>query len=220
MRIVVLAKEKPGLDDAVKFLKGKASEVLVAVGSRNDKFPSELFDTETDILVSYLSPWIIPDRILNNVRKASVNFHPGPPQYPGSGCTNFALYNEENEFGVTAHLMNAKVDTGKILQVSRFPIHPADSVFTLTQRCYEEISRIFPAVMNHLINGDFLPECNEEWTRKPFTRRELDDLCRITPDMSKDEVRKRVRATVFPNMPGPFIELNGFRFEYREDEKK
>lgn len=220
MRIVVLAKDKPGLDDAVEFLKAKVSEVEVVVGTRNDKFPSELFDIETDILVSYLSPWIIPDKILIKIKKVSVNFHPGPPQYPGSGCTNFALYNEEKEFGVTAHLMDAKVDTGKIILVSRFPIYPNDSVLSLTQRCYEEISRIFPSVMKHLLDGDNLPDCTEQWTRKPYTRRELDDLCRITPDMSKNEVKRRVRATVFPNMPGPFVEINGYRFEYKEDEKK
>ena len=42
----------------------------------------------------------------------------------------------------------------------------------------------------------------------------LADLCRLTPERSEDAIRRRIRATVFPGMPGPYIELYGRRFEY------
>lgn len=220
MRIIVLAKEKPGLSEAIRFLRNYSSEVVVAIGNRSDPFPKELFIPEPDILVSYLSPWIVPSEVLKMVKLASVNFHPGPPAYPGSGCTNFAIYNNEPEFGVTAHYMLPGVDSGDILKVSRFEMLPSYSVMDLTIRCYEEIINIFPEVMKKVIEGDLSADQNEKWSRKPYTRRELDELCRITIDMSEEEVKRRVKATYYPGMPGPYIEMAGLRFEYKNYEKK
>ena len=40
-----------------------------------------------------------------------------------------------------------------------------------------------------------LPESNEDWKRKPFLRKELDDLCRLTPSMSHEEIQRRLKAT-------------------------
>ena len=39
------------------------------------------------------------------------------PKYPGSGCINWALYDNAEDFGVTAHLMT-KVDDGPIIKVA------------------------------------------------------------------------------------------------------
>lgn len=214
MRVVLLAKERPGVTEAVQFLKPRVPHLDVCVGVRGDPFPAHLCDPAPDILVSYLSPWIVPGTVLDRVRCAAVNFHPGPPDYPGSGCTNFALYHEVAEFGVTAHLMLPVVDSGGILAVRRFSVLPEDTVASLTRRCYDEIQRLFPEVMARILVGETTPDPAERWTRRAYTRKELDELCRLTPDMSEDEVRRRIRATVFPGMPGPYIDIHGYRFEY------
>jgi len=165
-------------------------------------------------LVSYISPWIIPASLLRKAKICAINFHPGPPEYPGIGCTNFALYNDEKEFGVTAHIMESKVDSGKIMAVKRFPILENDDIYSLTQKCYVNILSLFCEVMKVIMNTKKLPACNEKWKRRPYTRKELNDLCMITMDMNKREVERRIRALAYPNMPGPHIELFGYQFEY------
>ena len=75
-----------------------------------------------DILISYISPWIIPPEVLNNTRMWNINFHPGSPEFPGIGCFNFAIFNSAEKFGATAHIMEPKVDTGKIIDVEYFSI--------------------------------------------------------------------------------------------------
>jgi methionyl-tRNA formyltransferase len=214
MRIVVLAKDRPGLTEAVSFLRQHTCHVDVAVGQRADPFPCQLFESPPDVLVSYLSAWIVPADVLALVKGVAVNFHPGPPDYPGSGCTNFALYHGVSRFGVTAHRMLPGVDSGPIFHVARFDVSPDETVLSLTNKCYSEIQRIFPLVMSRLFAGELQVDTGENWTRKPYTRRELDALCRISPEMSEDEVRRRIRATVFPGAPGPFVEFFGSRFEY------
>ena len=45
----------------------------------------------------------------------AINFHPGPPEFRGIGCANFALLKNSKYYGSTAHVMEAKVDSGPIL---------------------------------------------------------------------------------------------------------
>ena len=61
--------------------------------------------------------------LLKKVNKAAINFHPGPPEYRGTGCVNYALYENSKFYGCTAHLINEKVDNGKIIDVKKFNIN-------------------------------------------------------------------------------------------------
>jgi methionyl-tRNA formyltransferase len=191
----------------------------VLMARRGDPWPQEIDSWEGDYLLSYLAPFVFPARVLEKARKAAINFHPGPPEYPGIGCTNFALYNEEPIFGVTCHHMTAAVDSGSVIEVRRFPVMEEDTVLSITRRCYEEIATLFDKILKHIRDGAPLPAAEEHWTRAPYLRRELDALCRITVDMPADEVRRRVRAVTFPGAPGAFLTLHGYRFEFREDGK-
>lgn len=215
MKILFLGKENDLLcKKALDVLLMKGVETESYLGNRFTPRPKIKSD-RYDFIFSYIAPWIIPSSWILRAKRAAINFHPGPPQYPGIGCTNFAIYHHEKEFGVTAHHMAQKVDSGKIIAVKRFPLYPDDSVFSLTQRCYENIYQLFVEMLPSLLEGKPLEESKEKWTRKPFLRKELDKLCLILPDMDEEEIRRRVRATAFPNYPAPVIELAGFRFVYQ-----
>ncbi len=172
--------------------------------------------TVYDYLISYISPWIISKSLLDITQIAAINFHPGPPEYPGIGCTNFALYDGAKDFGITVHHMLPKVDTGKIIMVRRFPIAENETVWTLSQKCYAHIFVAFcemlPMFKRGEENWDCLTYSDLVWTREPYTRKQLDELCVITEDMSDEEVARRVKATTFPNMPGAYIEKGGHKF--------
>ena len=53
----------------------------------------------------------------------NINFHPGPPERRGIGCTNYAIYEKSKNYGVTLHEINEKIDSGNILKVKRFKIN-------------------------------------------------------------------------------------------------
>src|SRR5664279_878329 len=124
---------------AAEFILMHYPGATLIYSERNQPFPEELYGWEGDLVISYLSQWVIPEKILKRASIAALNFHPGPPAYPGIGCTNFAIYDHADEFGVTCHHMAAKVDTGDIVAVKRFPVYEADTVYSITQRCYNEI---------------------------------------------------------------------------------
>jgi len=212
----LFAKERPGLSAVRSFLIENFTHVNFFVGTTEDPFPTITSEMgRADLSISYISPWIIPERILRTTGKFAINFHPGPPEYPGIGCTNFAIYNGEGQFGVTAHHMNPKVDTGKIITVSRFPISNEDSVYSVTEKSYHHLLELFYNVMNYYLKNNKLSQSDEQWKKKPYTRKELNDLCRITASMSAEEIQKRIKATTFPCMPGAYIEISGKQFPYK-----
>jgi methionyl-tRNA formyltransferase len=212
--MLFLAKHKPFAGDSAQLLERHFEKTDVVFGELNDPFPEHLLSRHYDYVFSYVSPWIVPKGVLENTQMAAINLHPGPPNYPGIGCTNFAIYNGETEFGITVHHMEPKVDSGSIILVERFPILRTDSVYTLTQRCYAYIYIAFVKIVQALVSQQPLPVSEEHWTRKPYTRRELNDLCIVTPDMPEQEIARRVKATAYPGQPGAFVKLHGYDFAY------
>ena len=113
---------------AAEFILTHYPSAKIIYSARQQPFPQELLSWKGDLIISYLSQWIIPQILLQRAAIAAINFHPGPPEYPGIGCTNFAIYNGADEFGVTCHHMVSKVDTGDIIAVKRFPVYCAGRI--------------------------------------------------------------------------------------------
>jgi methionyl-tRNA formyltransferase len=199
-----------GTAQALAFLQQFAvSDLSVALGNFGDPFPTNV--AAADAIFSYLSPWIVPAGMLNRAAIA-LNFHPGPPEYPGIGCTNFALYDGASTYGVTCHHMAAAVDSGSIVTVRRFPVYDSDSVFSLTSRAYAYLLTLWYELIPLWAAGSPLPKADETWARRPYRRHELNELCRIDSQMTEHEVRRRVRATTFPGKPGPRVVIGQHEF--------
>jgi len=212
MKVLFIGKkDDERAETAAEYLRSKFTDCEIIFGQRKDKFPDFFKSWSGDYIFSYLSPWIISKTLLLNASSGAINWHPGPPEYPGIGCTNFAIYNNEKVFGITCHYMKAKVDTGKIIEVRRFPVTAEDGVFSMTQNCYSEILSSFKFIIDKIVNNETLPESKEHWTRVPYTRKELDALCEIKPDMSPEETKKRIKATTY-DRPWAFTQIHGIKF--------
>jgi len=179
---------------AAGFCRLNLPEVSAHFGNWGEALPSGVGEWSGDGIISYLSRWIVPADLLERAAFA-INFHPGPPEYPGYGCNNFAIYDDAREYGVTCHHMAARVDTGPIIAVRRFPVFASDNAGTLLARAYDYQLALFYDIVGRIIRGEPLPVSAERWARKPFTRRQFEELGRVTPDMSEQEIARRKRAT-------------------------
>ncbi len=204
---------------AEDFIRLYFPNAVIFSGGRKDKLPDNVLNWKGDLMISFISSWIYPQTLLNSAAYAAINFHPGSPEYPGTGCTNFAVYNNEKEYGITCHHMNVNVDTGSIIQVKRFPIKEEDTVYTVTQQCYKLIEESFYETMGLILKGEPLPLTNEAWKRKPYTRKQLDELCHIRPEMSEEEINKRIKATTYKT-PWAFTKIGNHIFKLQADTKK
>ena len=204
---------------ALNFCQDSFNDVTDCLGVWGDPLPKQAAEWEGDYIISYLSRWVVPAYLIESARIASFNFHPASPEYPGIGCNNFALYEDASEYGVTCHHMIPKVDTGDLIAVKRFPIYPTDDVASLLSRTYDTQLALFHEIVGGIAEGNPLPSSQEKWTRKPFSRKEFDKLFIITPDMSQDEIARRVRAINY-NQWKPYIQLGDYRFELKTKEDK
>jgi methionyl-tRNA formyltransferase len=204
---------------AADFLKTHFPNARIVYSKRDLPMPGDLMEWEGDLLISYLAQWIIPGRLLSKATMSAINFHTGSPDYPGIGCTNFAIYNGEKEFGITCHHMLERVDSGDIIAVRRFPVFEKETVFSMTQRCYAEIWHLFYELMSGLLQGKPLPLSQEKWTRKPYTRKQLNELCELTPDMSAEEKARRIRATTYGDKVWAYIREGDQKVSYSSDSK-
>jgi len=220
MKVLFLGKENDHNSEvAAGFLQLHFQEVTVVYSNRKNPMPAYVYDWKGDFLISYLAQWIIPAAVLEKATWAAINFHPGPPEYPGIGCTNFAVYNREKDFGITCHHMVPKVDSGPIIAVRRFPVLGNDTVYSITQRCYTEILHLFYQLISNVLSGHALPQSNETWKRKPYTRKQLNELCELTPEMSPDEIALRIKATTYGEKQWAFMKSGENITSYSSEKK-
>ena len=189
--------EDPFVEKARATCCDKIDSVTVSLGDWGEPLPQEAKEWKGDYIVSYLSRWIVPPALLESARRAAINFHPASPDYPGIGCFNFALYDGVTEYGTTCHHMQPEVDTGDIIAVQRFPVHPEDNVASLIKKTYAAQYQLFSEILTSIVDGTELPSSTEKWSRKPYSRKELDALGKLTRDMSEDEIQRRTRATTY-----------------------
>ena len=185
---------------------------------------SELSGRNPTYIISFLSPWIIPTIVLQSAQKAAINFHPGSPSYPGIGCYNFALYEKASTYGVTCHHMNTSVDTGDIIMTSYFSVSQYDTVESLKLKSMNHLLYCFDSIVSLIEKGLELPLSDEKWNRKPFTRKELNNLCYIPPDCTIEEANLKIRSAYYPGIAknGAYTTLLGhdFYYDYGDNKKK
>ena len=70
---------------------------------------------------------------------------------------------------------------------------------------------LFYQLMDCVIEQKDIPLSEEVWLRKPYTRKQLNDLALVTDNMSDNEVLRRIRAMNFPGAPGAYRIINGSR---------
>ncbi|MEI7740087.1 MAG: formyltransferase family protein, partial [Betaproteobacteria bacterium] len=145
-------------------------------------------------LISLLSTTIVPKNILDSLGYGGINFHPGPPSYPGWAPYNFALYDEVSVYGTTAHYMEEKVDAGKIVGVKYFPIKKDTDFDHLFVASTESLSQLIRELASQLIAEKDLPALPIQWGGIKFTKKLFKQYCVINEDISEKELSKRIKA--------------------------
>jgi|10_taG_2_1085330.scaffolds.fasta_scaffold22800_3 methionyl-tRNA formyltransferase len=206
--------------DAYNYLKQFNCE-LTAVwsSSRKDKILEEIFSWQGDYIFSFLNYLILPSKLLKRA-KYSINFHPASPEYPGSGMSSWAIYDGSKDYGVTAHLINEKIDGGDILMVKRFSILGNDNAISLLSRAKKFCLILFYELIEKLFidktSIEALVGTNEEnWVGEARKIKEVDRMSEISSDIDSQELEKRIRAFHTERFP-VHTYLNGRRFIYNE----
>ena len=207
----------------VKLLKKNFSNVTIFYSKTyNQKATKKILNWKGHYILSFRSLLILPEKLLRNAKIAAINFHPGPPKYRGVGCLNYAVYNNEKYYGVTAHLMKKKVDYGEILKVQRFKIYKKnnlDKTLEITHRKLFLITILFikKIIQNRLDINKLIKQNNFRWSKKIKSKSDLDNFYIINKHIAKKKLQNKLRATITKKFK-PYIIIHNKKF-YIEDEK-
>jgi len=98
---------------------------------------------ECDLFVSLSFNQIFQTQLINLPRLKTINCHAGKlPFYRGRNILNWALINDEKDFGITVHFINEGVDTGDIILQRCYPITDKDNYATLLNKAFIECSNV------------------------------------------------------------------------------
>jgi len=132
-----------------------------------------------------------------------LNFHPGPPEYPGFGCFNFAIYDESPVYGATCHKIDEKIDHGEIVGVKYFDMPTKPTVVEIQHLSHQAMAELFDGVISTIEQGGALEKC-ADWTKHVTTRTDFEALRRIPVDVSADELEKCIQAFAHPDFEGAY----------------
>lgn len=167
-------------------------------------------------LIGFVTPVVVPPRILDALGFGAYNFHPGPPHYPGWVPAHFAIYDKASTFGATAHRMAERVDAGVIIDAELFVIPPGTSVRRLQELAFIEAARLIwrlaPALATR---SEPLPALPLQWSGVKSTKVAHRTMCDLSPDIPCTELEQRIKA--FGD--GDFgvdltVTLHGHKFRY------
>lgn len=111
---------------------------------------------------------VVGPRLLAAFPNRILNIHPSLlPAFPGLDAQKQALDHGVRISGATVHLVTGGLDDGPIVLQAAVPVHPDDTVETLSARILVEEHRLYPEAIQIVLNGGvvvarlFRPRPNE-----------------------------------------------------------
>ncbi len=204
----------------ITHLKKKSKTVNVIYSSKpKESFKKNKFlSQDYDYIFCFRSLHILNQKLINKAKLAAINFHPSIPKYRGMGCINFAMYNNEKIYGSTAHLIDSKIDHGKIINVKRFKLLKRYSVETLLAKTHQSMLKQAIQLINLLsankknLNKLIARSKKESWSKKIKNRKDLDNFYSINHKISKKEIVRKIRASYIHNSFRPYSMIGKYKF--------
>ncbi len=156
--IVLSDKEEAYVLERAKNLNVK-SEHFNYISTSSEELLAKIKDHKVThiILAGYLR--LVPSKIIKTFKNKILNIHPSLlPKFGGKGFYGHhvhksVLESNEQESGITIHLVNEEYDEGKILFQKSTPIFDNDDVESLSSRIHNLEYKYYPQIIEkYLLN--------------------------------------------------------------------
>ncbi|MGX7348788.1 methionyl-tRNA formyltransferase [Dolosicoccus paucivorans] len=169
----------------------------------------ELIDLEADLIITAAYGQFVPTKLLNAPKYKSINVHASLlPKYRGGAPIHYAIWNGDDETGVSIMYMIKEMDAGDIISQKRIKITSQDDVGTMFEKLAllgrDLLLETLPAIFNETIEP--IPQDEEKVTFSPTIPREKEQ---INWEQTAQEVDYHVRA--FRPFPSTYTWLNDQR---------
>ena len=137
-------------------------DYILAKNVNAPEYLEQVRQYDCDLFVSMSFNQIFRIEIINIPRYKTINCHAGKlPFYRGRNILNWALINDEKEFGITVHYVDEGIDTGDIILQRTYPIDDNDDYQTLLEVAHIECASIlYDAIL--LFQNDEVTRINQK----------------------------------------------------------
>ena len=138
-----------------------------------------LKNQKLDLVVSYSAPCVFEKELLEIPKYGCINLHCSLlPSYAGLLPSFWTLYEKSKTIGATVHLMDSKIDNGKILSQIKvnLPLNP--SMFSVINATKAEGGKLMASVVESIKSNSELPEnlINEKLTPSYYSWPTIEQL--------------------------------------------
>ena len=117
------------------------------------KILSLLFKSKIELICLAGFMKILSKSFIQRFNGKILNIHPSLlPKYKGLNTHARALKNNDKYSGCTVHVVNSKLDSGKIILQKKVKIYKNDNVETLSKRVLKQEYKLYPAAIKKLFN--------------------------------------------------------------------
>ena len=220
LRHLIAQKDALGLE-----IKGVLTQLRKEFGAERDvaalalaagipivESPEEIPDC--DVLYSVQYHKILKKEAIAKAGLAAVNLHMAPlPEYRGSNQFSYALIEGKEEFGVTIHLIDERIDHGDILFQNRFPIPHSCWIGELYEITEAAAVALFKESLAHVVSGNFTPVAQKVFEAEKGAalhfRDEINTLKQIDLNWDAGKIERHIRATSMPGFEPPYVLVGG-----------
>lgn len=172
-----------------------------------------------DLVVSYLFWRKIKEPLISIPKFGCINFHPAIlPDWRGTAGYNIAILRRLNEWGSTAHYIDAAIDTGPIIKTFKFSFdYREETALSLEEKTQKIQQDLYKSILLDVLEKGILNSSEQSADQGVYiSRQQMEQMKCI--DVKKDNIDLKIRAFWFPPYNGAYIELNGKKYTLINEE--
>ncbi len=174
-------------------------------------------ENKCDFLVSLSYDQIFKKDILSLYKNKILNCHAGYlPFYRGRNVLNWALANGEKYFGISTHLIDKGIDTGKIILRSKYKIAVNDTYETILKKAQINCPKVLIKTLNLLFSKkkiNYISQDNLKSRKFYYKKRNKEDEI-IDLKLSLEKIHNLIRAISYPG-PEAKLLFNNKKFKIK-----
>lgn len=178
---------------------------------RSDEALQALAAYQAELMVVVAYGIILPQTVLDTPKLGCINVHASIlPRWRGAAPIQRAIEAGDDESGVTIMQMDAGLDTGDMLQITRLTLDADETAASLHDRLAEIGGPALLSTIEQLEQGSAIPQKQDD-QQACYAHKISKQEARIDWTLPADIVDRKIRA--FTPFPGAYTELAGQRIK-------
>src|SRR4030042_858593 len=175
---------------------------------RNPEWIEQIKALNSELIILTAYGQIIPQEILDIPKYKALNIHPSLlPCYRGASPIQSVILNGETETGVCLMIMDAEMDTGPILGISKFQIlNPKITYKELAKELADFGAELLVKILPDWIEGKIKAQ-HQDHEKATFCKLIKKENGKIDWKKSAEEIERQIRA--FAEWPESYTDFNG-----------